>query len=141
MALTADNARRRQLPRVVRQTLLDGTKPSIALSKSGNIAAGDELRRGDGGLNRAAITAISQANPTEVTVAAHGLTTGDVVAIEGSNSTPSLDGVHKVTVTGANTFTVPVNVTVAGTAGYATDGVPNLRTMLLRGEAAPATDA
>ncbi len=64
-----------------------------------------------------AITAISQANPTVVTSAAHGLETGDNVTISGSNSTPSLNGDHEVTVTGVNTFTVPVNVTVAGTAG------------------------
>lgn len=57
------------------------------------------------------------ANPTIVTSVAHGLTSGDVVYFVGSNSTPTLNGQRTVTVTGADTFTVPVNVSVAGTAG------------------------
>lgn len=66
------------------------------------------------------VTANSLANPTVVTVAsAHGKTSGDTfnVRIAGSNSTPSIDGSHVATATGATTFTIPVNVTVAGTAG------------------------
>jgi len=63
------------------------------------------------------ITANSQANPTVVTSTAHGLQTGDKVTITGSNSTPVIDGLRTVTVTDADHFTVPVNVTVAGTAG------------------------
>ena len=59
----------------------------------------------------------SVANPTVVTVTNHGLTTGDYVYIINSNSTPSIDGGYNVTVTGNNTFTVPVNVTKAGTSG------------------------
>lgn len=57
------------------------------------------------------------ANPTVVTSTAHGLTTGDVIYIVNSNSTPTIDGERTVTVTGSDTFTVPVNVTVAGTSG------------------------
>jgi len=60
------------------------------------------------------------ANPTVVNVTAHGLETGDHVTISGSNSTPTLNGARVVTVTDANHFTVPVNVTVAGTAGTVT---------------------
>lgn len=63
------------------------------------------------------ITANSIANPTQVTSAAHGLKTGARITITGSNSTPTIDGEHQVTVTGTNTFTVSVNVTVAGTTG------------------------
>jgi len=63
------------------------------------------------------ITANSLANPTVVTATAHGFESGDNVTIAGSNSTPTIDGARVVTVTGVNTFTVPVNVTVAGTAG------------------------
>ena len=59
----------------------------------------------------------SVANPTVVTVVNHGLTTGDYVYIINSNSTPSIDGGYSVTVTGNNTFTVPVNVTAAGSSG------------------------
>jgi hypothetical protein len=59
------------------------------------------------------------ANPTVVTTTvAHGLIPGDVVNITGSNSTPSLNGNQLVTtVPLTTTFTVPVNVTIAGTAG------------------------
>ena len=64
-----------------------------------------------------AITGNNVANPSVVTSIAHGLTTNDVVYFVNSNSTPTLNGSKVVTVTGANTFTVPVNVTVAGTTG------------------------
>lgn len=57
------------------------------------------------------------ANPTVVTSTDHGLVTGERILVSGSNSTPALVGPYIVTVTGVNTFTVPVNVTVAGTAG------------------------
>lgn len=63
------------------------------------------------------ITAISLANPTQITSAAHGLVTGDKVYIYGTNSTPALLGQYTVTVVNINDFTVPVNVTVAGTSG------------------------
>lgn len=64
------------------------------------------------------ITAISQADPTVITSASHGLTTGDEIEIYGSNSTPSIDGTHEVTVTDANNFTIDIDVTSAGTVGY-----------------------
>ncbi len=57
------------------------------------------------------------ANPTVITSVAHGLSTNDVIYIVGSNSTPTINGQRTVTVTGADAFTVPVNVTVAGTTG------------------------
>lgn len=63
------------------------------------------------------ITSNTLANPTVVTSANHGLTTGRTITIAGSNSTPSIDGGQTVTFITANTFSVPVNVTVAGTAG------------------------
>lgn len=64
-----------------------------------------------------AITGNTVANPTIVTSVAHGLATNDVVYFVNSNSTPSLNGSKVVTVTGVDTFTVPVDVTVAGTTG------------------------
>ncbi len=64
------------------------------------------------------ITGNTVANPTVVTSTAHGLTTGNQITIYQSNSTPAIDGTYSVTVLNANTFTVPVNVTVLGTAGY-----------------------
>jgi len=64
------------------------------------------------------ITSNTLANPTVVTSLAHGLTTGDSVTIYGSNSTPTIDGARVVTVISPTTFSVPQNVTVAGTSGY-----------------------
>lgn len=59
------------------------------------------------------------ANPTVITTTnAHGLTTGDVIQVFGSNSTPTINGERTVTVLSPTTFSVPVNVTIAGTAGY-----------------------
>jgi len=58
------------------------------------------------------------ASATVVTSTAHGLTSGNVIFIYSSNSTPSINGQYTVTVLSANTFSIPVNVTVAGTSGY-----------------------
>lgn len=70
----------------------------------------------------ATITTSSIANPTTITTSApHDFANGDVVTIAGhSGSTPSINGVHTVTFTGASTFTIPVNVTTGGTGGTAT---------------------
>lgn len=59
------------------------------------------------------------ANPTVVSTGLieHGLITGDVVLISGSNSTPTIDGERTVTVISPTTFSVPVNVTSGLTAG------------------------
>ena len=66
-----------------------------------------------------AITSSSVANPTVITTASnHGLATGDWVVIRGHTSVaPSIDGNRQVTVTGVDTFTIPVNVTDGGTGG------------------------
>lgn len=58
------------------------------------------------------------ANPTVVTSIGHGLVTGDTVVIGGSNCTPTIDGSRVITRLSDDTFSVPVNVTGAGTAGY-----------------------
>lgn len=58
------------------------------------------------------------ANPTVVTTTtAHGLTTGQAAAITGSDSTPSINGTRAITRLSATTFSVAVNVTIAGTTG------------------------
>lgn len=58
---------------------------------------------------------ISAANPTVITTkSAHGFTSGNTVIITNSNSTPSIDGSHQIIVLSATTFSIPVNVTVAG---------------------------
>lgn len=65
------------------------------------------------------ITSSSVANPTVITSPlAHGLRTGDEITISGhTGSTPDINGVRTVIVTADNTFTIPLNVTVAGTGG------------------------
>jgi len=63
----------------------------------------------------------SIANPTVVTSVTDGVSTiasGNTITVYNSNSTPTIDGERVVTVTGASTFTIPVNVTVGGNAGY-----------------------
>ncbi len=83
----------------------------------------DMLTEGTASAAIGTITSNTLANPTVVTTSAvHGLTTGDIVTIAGSNSTPVIDGIRTVTVLTTTTFTVPVNVTVAGTAGTITAG-------------------
>ena len=61
----------------------------------------------------------SIANPTLIaTFIPHKLTTGMTVQIAGnSGSTPTINGTFQVTVINALTFTIPVNVTVAGSGG------------------------
>ena len=65
------------------------------------------------------ITSNSIANPTVVTTPVpHNLTTGDVILISGViTSTPAINGQQTVTKISATTFSIPVNVTVAGTGG------------------------
>lgn len=54
--------------------------------------------------------AISQANPAVVTLTGHGLSTGDVVRLYGTTGMLQVAGVdYVITVTGSNTFTIPVN--------------------------------
>jgi len=81
---------------------------------------------GDIYLDVAAVTEVrtisgnTVADPTVVTTGTHNLVTGNIVTISGSNSTPTIDGVRTVTVISPTTFSVPVAVTVAGTAGSVT---------------------
>lgn len=63
------------------------------------------------------ITGNTVAASTVVTSTAHGLSTGDVITISGSNSTPTINGSRVVTVLTANTFSIPVTVTILGSAG------------------------
>lgn len=68
------------------------------------------------------IATSSIANPAVITTTtAHGLVTGDTVAILGhAGSTPAVDGTRVVTVTAPTTFTVAVNVSQDGTGGTVT---------------------
>lgn len=63
------------------------------------------------------ITANSAAPLTVITSVAHGLSSGDQIVISGSNSTPSINGRWHVAKIDANTFNIPLTVSVAGTAG------------------------
>lgn len=59
-------------------------------------------------------TTITKANPAVATATAHGLQTGDVVLMSGNVVMKQLGGLYfSVTVTGANTFTIPINTNVA----------------------------
>jgi hypothetical protein len=73
----------------------------------------------DGGVSSGrtavSVTAATNANPASLTSTAHGLATGDRVTISGATgSWTPLNGTWAVTVTGANTFTVPVDSTAFG---------------------------
>ena len=70
----------------------------------------------------ATITTSTAANPSVITTStAHGWVTGNVVAISGhTGSTPTIDGNRVITVLSTTTFSIPVNVTVAGTGGTVT---------------------
>lgn len=84
-----------------------------------NGATAGEHRLIDGPVISAAITANSQANPTVVTCGVY-VPTGSTVTITGSNSTPLIDGTYVATNVNATTFSIPVNVTLAGSAGTVT---------------------
>lgn len=71
-------------------------------------------------MNNVPILSSSVANPTTITTTApHNLLTGNKIIIRNHvGSTPSInDTIFVITKTGANTFTIPVNVTVAGAGG------------------------
>lgn len=69
------------------------------------------------------ITGITATNPSVITTSvAHGLQTGRIVTISGSNSTPSINGEWEVTVLSTTTFSIDTSVTVVGTTGtFVTD--------------------
>lgn len=72
-----------------------------------------------------AIASISVANPTVITTSApHSLTSGVTHVIEGTTTTPTVNGAQIVTVLTPTTFTVPVNVTVGQAAAAGTVGAP-----------------
>lgn len=94
------------------------TNSSIVCAQGATtIPADDE----NGGADSSTITGNSAANPTVVTTSAdHGLTSGATVQITGSTSDPSIDGTWTVTVLSDTTFSIPIEVTVAGSTGTVT---------------------
>jgi len=64
------------------------------------------------------ITSVTQANPAVVTVAAHGLVTGDIVRLVNVTNMQQISGMlFTVTVTGVNTFTIPLNSSLFAAPG------------------------
>ncbi len=65
------------------------------------------------------VTSSSEDNPSVITTAAnHGFSNGDSVLIAGHiTAVPDINGVHTISSVTATTFTIPVNVTTAGTGG------------------------
>lgn len=64
----------------------------------------------------------SASSPTVISAAGNDLVNGDKVLISGSNSVPSIDGIYTVSgVVPGVSFTIPVNVIVAGTTGSLVD--------------------
>lgn len=91
------------------------------LSDSANLVLTPLLQTGYRESAAVTVLSSSEADPTVITTdGAHGLVTGDHVIIAGDNSVPVLDGEYVVTVTDTDTFTIPVEVTTAGTAGTVT---------------------
>lgn len=71
--------------------------------------------------NSRTISSFSVANPTLVTTSAgHGFTTGDLVLISGSTSTPNADGLWYVQNGAGSTFNIALNVSVTGTGTVVT---------------------
>lgn len=71
--------------------------------------------------NSKSITAFSVANPTQVTTGTpHTLTTGDLVLISGSTSTPNADGLWYVQNASGSTFNIALNVSNTGTGTVVT---------------------
>lgn len=68
------------------------------------------------GVATVAITSATAANPTVVTATAHGLQTGDSVSITGA-SKAALNDEWTVTVSDANTFTVPCDLSGGASTG------------------------
>jgi len=87
-------------------------------SDPGNTEATSVDRSTDPLILSVAITSSSVAAASVITAPSHGLITGDIIIISGhTGSTPDINGQRTVTVTGVDTFTIPVNVSVGGTGG------------------------
>jgi len=87
------------------------TTDTVIANGFSTFAAGSLLQYGP----QLQISGITKANPAVVTVTAHGLVSGDVVILQGlyQSSTTGMQQIagipFTVTVTGANTFTIPWN--------------------------------
>lgn len=64
------------------------------------------------------ITNISAANPTIITAPNHGMVSDRYIQITATDSDPILDGNYSITLIDPNTFSIPINVLIAGTTGF-----------------------
>ena len=98
-----------------------GTNP-VFTSPSHGLSAGAVVLAGITG-DAKTISSASAASPTVITIAAHGYTGTFDVTIEGNTAIP--DGTYVATYIGANTFSIPVNLTTgAGAGGTCTAALP-----------------
>jgi len=82
---------------------------------------GTQVKLGDGGSAGAGQNCTSiNGNPTVITAAAHGLTSGSRVTITGMTGGTECNGTWTIDVVNEDMFTIPVNTTVNGAAGTAT---------------------
>ena len=76
------------------------------------------------------ISAITKANPGQITCTAHGLITGNLVGLNGINGMTQLNGTTvTVTVVDANNFTIAINTSAYGT--YTSSGYVSVDDSLL----------
>lgn len=102
------------------------------LTRSGHASWSLSLftRTADPFLSKKTITGASQANPCQITSVAHGLSTGDVVIIEGIVGMTQLNGRYfTITNTGANTFTLD-GVNSTSYTAWSSGGYASLRNLL-----------
>lgn len=79
------------------------------------------------------VTAIGIGTTPTITSIGHGLSTGNIIGITGSNSTPTIDGNQTITVVHVDNFTITTAVTVIGsqanwtyvTTTYTVDQIPS----------------
>jgi hypothetical protein len=103
--------------KIIKNTSPRGTDKWFSYTTSGSSLSSFRLND----KSAISISSISAANPAVIaTATAHGLTTGDMVTIAGSNSTPAIDGTWVATVVDSTHFSIPLAVTTAGTAGTVT---------------------
>lgn len=85
--------------------------------------------------------AVTNANPSQLTVAAHGLATGDLVYLSAfANLSATFEAQYAITVTGANTFTVPMNVSGGAATTCTVDVAASLATSMMEEAWSEVTD-
>lgn len=96
----------------------------VAVNEGAEIVAGDLVFGGSttnvGIVTGSSPPGSSAANPTVITTASnHSFAVGDQITISGHSSTPPINSTYTIgTTPAANTFTIPVAVTSAGSGGF-----------------------